>query len=187
MYPTPVLPNGDVLIHAGDLTQSGSLRVIQETLAWLHAQPHTVKITIAGNHDPLLDPSLDDRRGSGDAASERKAIDWGDIIYQENSRATVTCPNGRQLRLYGSPSSIRHGNWAFQYPRSEDVWAGTVPRNFDILVLMVPCGHISTYCAWGACTFCGRFGGSDRNPTSLDMFTRGPAPSATVRRAAGRV
>ncbi|KAK3941338.1 Metallo-dependent phosphatase-like protein [Diplogelasinospora grovesii] len=135
----PTLPEGDVLIHAGDLTQSGSLRELQATVSWLLAQPHPVKIVVAGNHDLLLDASRDDQEATGKkAASERKLIDWGDIIYLENAGTTVTCPNGRQLHVYGSPLSARHGNWAFQYSRSEDVWAGTVPRGIDVLVTHGP-------------------------------------------------
>lgn len=37
----PHLPFGDVLIHAGDLTQSGSLGELKATVAWLKSQPHT--------------------------------------------------------------------------------------------------------------------------------------------------
>lgn len=135
----PQLPEGDVLIHAGDLTQSGSLRELQAAVSWLRAQPHPVKIVVAGNHDLLLDASYEGRRGAtNDAASQREGIDWGEVIYLENAAATVTCPNGRQLRVYGSPRSARHGNWAFQYPRCEDVWAGTVPGDVDVLVTHGP-------------------------------------------------
>lgn len=139
----PKLPDSDILIHAGDLTQSGSLEELQATVAWLRAQPHWVKIVIAGNHDVLLDAGHHGQRGSGDATAERNAINWGDIIYLENAETTVTCANGRQLRVYGSPCSPRHGNWAFQYPRSEDVWAGTVPQDIDVLVTHCPPrGHL---------------------------------------------
>jgi len=140
----PRLPEGDVLIHAGDLTQSGSLRELQAAVAWLRAQPHPVKIVVAGNHDVLLDAGYEGGRrrgaaaGADAAAVEREAIDWGDVIYLENAAATVTCANGRRLRVYGSPRSARHGNWAFQYPRGEDVWAGTVPGDVDVLVTHGP-------------------------------------------------
>ncbi|KAK4244289.1 Metallo-dependent phosphatase-like protein [Corynascus novoguineensis] len=136
----PVLPNGHVLIHAGDLTQSGSLRELQEAVDWLRTQPHPVKIVVAGNHDLLLDTNCDGQRETGreDAASERKMIDWGDIIYLENASTTVTCANGRQLLIYGSPRSVRHGNWAFQYPRSVDVWTGTIPNGVDVLITHGP-------------------------------------------------
>ncbi|KAH7164361.1 hypothetical protein DER46DRAFT_332528 [Fusarium sp. MPI-SDFR-AT-0072] len=37
----PHLPLGDILIHAGDFTQSGSLGELKATNAWLNYQPHT--------------------------------------------------------------------------------------------------------------------------------------------------
>ncbi|KAK4126282.1 hypothetical protein N657DRAFT_632387 [Parathielavia appendiculata] len=63
---SPTLPYGDVLIQAGDFTQSDSLPELQAAVNWLRAQPHPVKIVVAGNHDLLLDTSCDDRRGAGD-------------------------------------------------------------------------------------------------------------------------
>lgn len=125
------LPDGDVLIHAGDLTKSGTLEEIQAALDWLKAQPHAHKIVIAGNHDTILDPSRD-------AGDERARLDWGDITYLCNESVTVQCSNGRKLLVFGSPLSPQYGNWAFQYPRSEDVWAGTVPDGVDILVTHCP-------------------------------------------------
>lgn len=137
----PALPTGDILIHAGDLTQSGSFKELEEALAWLRAQPHSAKIVIAGNHDLLLDPGWDDPAGR--AADERRRLDWGDIVYLEDAETTIICHNGRRIRVYGSPRSARHGNWAFQYPRSEDVWAGKVPDGVDVLVTHgPPRGHL---------------------------------------------
>lgn len=130
------LPDGDVLVHAGDLTQSGTLKELQAALDWLRAQPHAHKIVIAGNHDTILDPSRD----PGD---ERARLEWGDITYLCNESAIVHCANGRRLLVYGSPLSPRHGNSAFQYPRSEDVWTGAVPDGVDVLVTHCPPrGHL---------------------------------------------
>lgn len=130
------VPDGDILIHAGDLTQSGSFKELQDALDWLRTLPHPIKIVIAGNHELLLDSAWDD--SSGRAASERAQLDWGDIIYLENEEATISCPNGRQLRVCGSPYSTRHGNWAFQYPRNQDVWASSVPDGIDVLITHGP-------------------------------------------------
>ena len=142
----PVLPEGDVLIHAGDLTQSGTFEELQSTLAWLSAQPHQVKIVVAGNHDMLLDASFGERKPDycdPKSESQRELLDWGDIIYLENADTVVTCENGRRLKIYGSPLSARHGNWAFQYHRWVDVWGGTVPEDVDILVTHgPPRGHL---------------------------------------------
>ncbi|KAF5542566.1 rhamnogalacturonate lyase C [Fusarium napiforme] len=70
----PRLPFGDVLIHAGDLTQSGSLGELKATIAWLNSQPHTHKIIVVGNHDILLDKGCGRRQES---TAERQGLDWG--------------------------------------------------------------------------------------------------------------
>lgn len=138
----PPLPAGDILIHAGDLTQSGSLRELETTVNWLRSQPHPTKIVIAGNHDLLLDanflPGIGQTTLNHPSAAGDEILNWGDIIYLQNTETTITCNNGRRLRIYGSPYSPRHGNWAFQYPRSEDVWGGKVPENIDILITHGP-------------------------------------------------
>jgi Icc-related predicted phosphoesterase len=45
------LPDGDVLVHAGDCTSSGTLAQLEDFIRWFEAQPHKHKILIAGNHD----------------------------------------------------------------------------------------------------------------------------------------
>ncbi|RYP03842.1 hypothetical protein DL764_004861 [Monosporascus ibericus] len=134
----PALPDGDVLIHAGDLTQSGTFKELEAAIAWLRNQPQLIKIVVAGNHDLLLDTGRDD--ASGEATTLRRSLDWGGIIYLEDEETTVTCArNGRRLRVYGSPYSPRHGNWAFQHPREKDVWAdGRVPAGLDVLITHGP-------------------------------------------------
>lgn len=140
----PICPDGDILIHAGDLTQSGSFEETQNALDWIQAQPHPTKIVVAGNHDLLLDPCQDPvSRKAETAAAERQMLDWGDITYLENSETIVVCANGRRLRVYGSPHSPRHGTPAFQFPRSEDIWANTIPKDVDVLVTHCPPrGHL---------------------------------------------
>ncbi|KAI1155148.1 Metallo-dependent phosphatase [Nemania diffusa] len=129
------IPVGDILIHAGDLTQSGSLEELQATISWLQTQPHQFKIVIAGNHDLLLDPSKDGEGGK--AAISRQEIEWGSILYLQDDSTTVSL-KGRRIKIYGSPKSRRNGNWAFQYPRESDVWKHTIPDDTDILVTHGP-------------------------------------------------
>lgn len=157
------LPDGDILIHAGDSTQSGSLAELQAAIAWLRSQPHRHKIMVAGNHDILLDPArdydhphpklavddIDGRiRRRRQRNEERARIDWGDIHYLCDSSVWIAL-NGRKgdycLKVYGSPRTPRNGNWAFQYPRENDrgVWDGKVPDEVDILVTHdPPKGHL---------------------------------------------
>ncbi|KAK5661607.1 hypothetical protein OQA88_9707 [Cercophora sp. LCS_1] len=144
----PELPNGDILIHAGDLTQSGSRAEIQTALDWLQSQPHQHKIVIAGNHDLLLDSQCDEighRIRSGPSA-ERPLLQWGDLIYLQDSSIALALANGRQLKIYGSPRSPKHGSWAFQYPGQDDVWKGMIPDDVDILVTHAPpMGHLDMF------------------------------------------
>jgi len=49
---TPKLPPGDVLIHAGDLTNQGSYDELERSVAWLEKAPFEVKIVVAGT--PVL-------------------------------------------------------------------------------------------------------------------------------------
>lgn len=57
------LPDRDILIHAGNLAQSGSFEELQKTLSWLRSQPHHTKIIVAGNHDLLIDAAYRDPDG----------------------------------------------------------------------------------------------------------------------------
>ncbi|EEY18771.1 metallophosphoesterase domain-containing protein [Verticillium alfalfae VaMs.102] len=142
----PRLPQGEILIHAGDMTQSGTFDELVAAVDWLSSQPHPIKIVVAGNHDVLLDAKQDapgnrSRSTAGPSRSPealRASLAWKGIIYLENQHVDVTCSNGRRLRIYGSPLSPRHGNWAFQYPRADDVWHGAIPDGTDVLVTHGP-------------------------------------------------
>ncbi|KAJ5129264.1 uncharacterized protein N7515_005303 [Penicillium bovifimosum] len=132
----PELPEGDVLIHAGDLTTTGSLAELEITLKWLHTQPHPIKIVIAGKNDSYLDYF---KRGSPAwAAGLEPDVNWGDIIYLHHDYVALQCPNGREVTIFGSPFSPRTTPSAgFQYPRGADIWA-EVTDDVDIFVTHTP-------------------------------------------------
>ena len=133
----PDIPEGDLLVHAGDLSQGGTYQEIQRTLDWLQDQPHQYKVVIAGNHDLVLDP----QKGRPDV--ERTSLNWHNLIYLQDSSQSLCFKNGRILNLYGSPWTRKHGNWAFEYPRGVDRWTKTIPKATDILVThMPPFGHL---------------------------------------------
>jgi 3',5'-cyclic AMP phosphodiesterase CpdA len=50
---TPKLPVGDVLIHAGDLTNQGSYTELKKTVEWLEKADFEAKIVVAGNYVPF--------------------------------------------------------------------------------------------------------------------------------------
>ena len=142
----PRVPNGDILIHAGDLTVNGTFEELQLQLDWLNSLQHQHKIVIAGNHDLLLDQCF--RRNPRPASlenDERRLRDlrWGSVVYLENELRVLNVRD-RDVKVYGSPMTPRYGNWAFQY-QGEDVWSNTVPEATDILVTHGPAkGHLDS-------------------------------------------
>ena len=42
------LPNGDILIHAGDMTDGGTMEELQKAYNWISKLPHKLKIVVAG-------------------------------------------------------------------------------------------------------------------------------------------
>lgn len=136
----PSLPDGDILLHAGDLSQYGLFDEIQAQLDWLNAQPHRHKIVIAGNHDLTLDEAfvkMHPDRELDKPGKSRGDIKWGHIIYLHNNFVEVEC-NGRTLKIYGSPMTPKCGNFGFQYDPDEDVWANTVPNGIDVILTHGP-------------------------------------------------
>lgn len=154
--PAAQLPHGDILLHAGDLSQYGTFDEIQAQLDWLNSQPHQHKIIIAGNHDLLLDPAFvqshPDRELDRHPGKRRADLDWGDVRYlQQSSVSVVVAVRARRVRVFGSPWTPRMGSWAFQYESRPDslsssscCWkGGTVPADADVvLVHGPPAGHV---------------------------------------------
>ena len=144
----PVLPLGDLLLHAGDLSEIGSFDEIQTQLTWLSSQPHPHKVIIAGNHDLLFDSAFLTNHPERSYAENRgrSAADlvFGDVVYLQDSCVTLDFPGtGRKLKLYGAPWTPAYVASAFQHPREEDVWRGTVPGNADVLLSHgPPRGHL---------------------------------------------
>jgi Icc-related predicted phosphoesterase len=128
------LPEGDILVHAGDLTHSGTPEELRSALQWLSDQPFAHKIFIAGNHDhALTDESL---------AREELLIAFPDLVYLQESSVEISV-RGRTLHIYGSPLTPKHGSWPFQYPRHEPQQANwsAVPAQTDILITHGPPAH----------------------------------------------
>lgn len=149
------LPKGDILIHAGDLTNNGQPSELKQALTWLREARYDVKIVVAGNHDLSLDEQYANQR---DEATElRRALrEDGGIVYLEHESVTVNL-KGREISIFGSPFSIAAGEkqWAFQYPASqaESLWSA-IPSDTAILITHTPpIGHLDASEHWirGGC------------------------------------
>lgn len=137
----PTVPDGDILLHAGDLTDKGTFEELQSQLQWLNSLPHKHKFVIAGNHDRLLDPeyvaSFPDRIHEGEGTS-RSDLDWGELIYLNDDNVKLGLPNDRTLSIYGSPLTEQYGTFAFQYPPIRKVWHSRIPDDTDVLLVHGP-------------------------------------------------
>ncbi|KAF2453600.1 Metallo-dependent phosphatase-like protein [Lineolata rhizophorae] len=139
----PALPDGDILIHAGDLSQYGTFAEVQTQLDWLNSQPHKQKIVIAGNYDLLLDADFavthPDRELDGPGKS-RQYLRWGSLVYLQGSTQDFEC-QGRKFRIYGSPWTPKCGSFAFQYNEistQADLWKNRIPDDVDIVLTHGP-------------------------------------------------
>ena len=126
----PDLPNGDVLIHAGDVCAFGTMKEFQRALAWLTSQPHKVKLLVAGNHDRVLqtNPIL------------AESLIPPAITYLRDNAVIVD-----GVKFYGSPWQPEFHDWAFNLPRGSQlarVWKN-IPDNTDVLITHGP--------AYGTC------------------------------------
>lgn len=147
----PEVPNaGELLIHAGDLTNSGTLNSIQQTIDWLKqlqkkwpgsSDGYRYIVVIAGNHDSFFDErsrSVHDTKTSKPPRGRK--LDWGKILYLQHESLTLTFPGDRKLKLHGAPQIPKCGGkeFAFQYERGQDAWTNTIPDDVDILVTHNP-------------------------------------------------
>ncbi|KAL5341735.1 Metallo-dependent phosphatase-like protein [Aspergillus crustosus] len=136
----PSLPDGDILIHAGDLTQSGTKKELEAQINWLHQQPHQLKVVIAGNHELCLDRHSSLYNHDTEGAGKEEPIDWKSLIYLQNTSVSLRLSETRSIKIFGSPYTPKHGNWAFQYERTNsNVWNDiNIPEDTDILITHGP-------------------------------------------------
>lgn len=120
----PVVPEGDILLHAGDLTVHGSLDDVQHFNGWLGKLPHKHKVVIAGNHDFCFEQNPTAARALITAAH-----------YLEDEAVEL-----EGLKIYGSPWQPRFCDWAFNVdrgPRLAALWA-KIPEDTDVLITHGP-------------------------------------------------
>lgn len=120
------IPDGDILIHAGDISSRGRIYEVVDFIEWFTEQPHTYKIFIAGNHDFYFENKSE---------SDVRALIPSDIIYLNDSGCTI-----QGLHIWGSPIQPAFHNWAFNRERGVEIkqhW-DLIPQNTDILITHGP-------------------------------------------------
>jgi Icc-related predicted phosphoesterase len=119
------VPDGDILIHAGDATNHGTIKEIILFNQWFGQLPHRYKIFVAGNHDWLFETN----------ARLAKSLLNHKIIYLQDSFIEI-----ENLKIYGSPWQPRFFDWAFNLNRGEEMaekWK-LIPADTDILITHGP-------------------------------------------------
>lgn len=120
------IPDGDILVHAGDITTYGRPLELKDFNDWLGDLPHTHKVVIGGNHD---------------AALALQSTDVGRSLlsnahYLQDTEVVVD-----GVRIYGAPWTPEFNGWHFMLPRGSQAlrskWA-KIPDGIDILLTHGP-------------------------------------------------
>lgn len=119
------LPEGELLVHAGDLSSKGKQHEIEDFLEWFAAQPHPHKVFVAGNHDFFAEEQPE---------AMARLIPEG-VTYLNDSGVEV-----EGIRIWGSPVQPWFHDWAFNRQRGADIarhWE-LIPNDTDLLITHGP-------------------------------------------------
>ena len=122
------IPDGDVLIHAGDLTTHGQISELPAFNDFLRGLPHRHKLVVAGNHDFCFEEQ-----------PQACAEILNQAIYLQDEAVTLD-----GVRYYGSPWQPRFFDWAFNLDRGAPLRAkwDLIPPDTDVLITHgPPWGH----------------------------------------------
>lgn len=138
------IPEGDILIHAGDLTFQGNVTEISQELRELERIAKNFKAVfyIAGNHDWL---------GEYNSSLLRQMCKDVGVTYLQDEWAVH-----EGLVIYGSPWQPEFCDWAFNLPRGEKLaekWA-QIPDKVDILITHGPPAGILDKTPYGESVGC---------------------------------
>ena len=128
------LPGGDLLIHAGDIMNSGrNPKDITEFCKWFDGlNQYEHKVFIAGNHDRMFE---DFPERAMEIVNSYKTIDYlqDDWIKVGDDKELV--------KIYGSPWQPEFYDWAFNLPKGGpglmSKWEA-IPEDTDILITHGP-------------------------------------------------
>jgi len=113
------LPEGDVLVFAGDFSGMSTEQDVIRFNAWLGKQMHPRKIIIAGNHDRFCEQS-----------SVLANLLLSNADYLEDSEITID-----GVRFYGTPYTPMFNNWSFMREEEElEKIYNKIPNGIDVLI-----------------------------------------------------
>jgi Icc-related predicted phosphoesterase len=119
-----LLPHGNMIIHAGNITKNGTPAEAVNFLQWFARLKYNYKIFIAGTHDHFFE---------NEPALAKRLIPAG-VIYLEESGVEIG-----GLKIWGSPyNSFNHGS-AFSRPEDKAIghWE-KIPDDSDMVIIHTP-------------------------------------------------
>ena len=136
------IPNGDIMIHAGDITRRGYLFELKDFNDWLSTLPHKHKLVISGNHELSVDPISKDenpRFQPEDEAEKNLSSDDYKKVLTNCTYLEFSSVNLFGWKIFGFPFSLIHNDtrWAFQAKRGSQEhfdMISSLPSDIDILI-----------------------------------------------------
>jgi Icc-related predicted phosphoesterase len=133
------IPEGDILIHAGDHSYGGSVEEMAVAIEKLAEKGKKFKhiITICGNHDWL---------GEKSPSLMKTMCQYKNIVYLDHESTVV-----EGLVIFGSAYTPEFCSWAFNVPRGQELarkW-NAIPDNADIVITHGPVHGILDTCPDG--------------------------------------
>lgn len=113
-----LLPDGDMIVHAGDLVSHGTVEEIQKFIDWYSKLPYKYKLFVGGNHDGALE-------------HQREQIHIpSNLIYLENELVEI-----EGIRIWGSPVSPPYRSFGFMWNDAQrELLYQSVPDECDIII-----------------------------------------------------
>lgn len=132
------LPGGDLLIHAGDIMNSGyNAYEIQDFCKWFEWQDYDVCAFIAGNHDRMFEDEPE---------KVAEIVNSYGVDYMQDSGFEYGDFPDEMVKIYGSPWQPEFYNWAFNLPRCggslEEKWSMIPPHTGILVTHGPPQGHL---------------------------------------------
>lgn len=139
------LPEGDVLVHAGDCSNIGTVEEIGSFAAWMRQQPHRHKLFVPGNHDWAFSRTPDPKgpmgRGAGGPEDLERVLDLMDYA----GVTVLGLPGGQYqaqvagVSVVGLCGQRPFCGWAFDTPEPElaNRWA-LIHEETDLLITHSP-------------------------------------------------
>jgi Icc-related predicted phosphoesterase len=125
MHEKVEITEADIIVFAGDITNSGKLLQLDRFNYWLSCLKITKRIVVAGNHDFICEQDK----------YITKTILGKTCTYLEDSSTIID-----GIKFYGSPWQPWYYDWAFNVKESwkrEAIWA-KIPQDTEILITHCP-------------------------------------------------